>query len=227
MLIAEGVSDGTEAGVGDGFWSVLLSVLPLLLSAVAIVFTAVSIVINMRKSARDRLWSYLQLLISAETSRARAVVGQAARWEPPAARARMVKLTQAENNRISAVGEPHLDAWKAQHADYRDAIFQLLWVVALAAPTLGGGLVHRLVVGRSTDRDRALVYQHLNLIVPDLHQAFDFWAKGADSSGSAGLADASLDALPKVQLHDDGQIHLTEQRFAVPTDGATQEGDSE
>lgn len=228
MLLVEGISDSGGAGGNGDIWSTVVRFLPLVLSAIAIVFTAVTIGINVRRSARDRLWSYLQLLVSAETSRARSTVGEAARWLEPRARARMVKLKEAEHNRLSIIGEPRLDAWKEEHARYRDAIFQLLWVVALAAPALDRGHpVHRWVVGGSTALYRAQVYQHLNLIVPDLYRAFDYWASTGDGSGSAGLADASLDALPKVQSHGiDGRIVLAEQRFSALVDDAPKDRDS-
>lgn len=217
MLLVEGVSDAGGAGDGGDIWSAVVRFLPLLLSVIAIGFTALTLWTNVRKSAQDRLWSYLQLLTSTETSRWRSTVGEAARWPEPAARARMVKIKQAKRGVFSSVSEPHLDEWMEEHARYRNAIFHLLWVVALAAPALSeGGPLHRRVVGRSTDLHRAQVYQHLNLIVPDLHRAFDYWASAEESSGSGGLADASLEDLPKAQTHGkDGRVELVEHRFSA------------
>lgn len=228
MLLVEGVSDAGGAASGSDVWSTVLRFLPLLLSVIAIGFTALTLWTNVRRSAQDRLWSYLQLLTSTETSRWRSTVGEAARWEPPAAHARMLKIRQARRGGFSEVSEPSLPEWKEEHARYRDAIFHLLWVVALAAPALSeGGLLHRLVVGRSTDLHRAQVYQHLNLIVPDLHLAFDYWASTDASSGSALLADASLEGLPKVQTHgQEGRVELAGHRFSVLVDDATKGPDA-
>lgn len=221
MLIAEGASDGGGAiAWGGDLWSLALRFLPIVLSVVAIVFTAVTLVVNTRRSDREALWNYLQLVVSVETGLARSTVGEAARWQEPAARARMVRLRNAASGNYSGVSKKLLPDWEAEHARYRDAIFQLLWLVALAAPALqSGSNLHRRVVGRSSDLYRAQVYEHLNLIVPDLRVAYDYWASNLDSDESAKLADKSLDALSSVQAYGTSDsIRLVASRIARDDD---------
>lgn len=223
ILIAEGASDGGGAiGGGGDLWSLTFRFLPIILSVVAIVFTAVTLVVNTRRSDREALWNYLQLVVSVETGLARSTVGEAARWQAPAARARMVRLRNAAKGDYSGVSKSLLPDWEAEHARYRDAIFQLMWLVALATPALqSGSKLHRRVVGRSSDLYRAQVYEHLNLIVPDLRVAYDYWASGLDSDESAKLADKSLDALSPVQTYGtSGSIHLVAARLTRGDDQA-------
>lgn len=218
MLLVEGISDAGGTSSGGGFWSSLGGGLPLVISLIAIVFTATTLIANTRKNARDSLWSYLQVLVSAETARARSIVGEAARWDVPRARALMVRLSQSDSRSLAGVSEHDRDSY----ARDRDAIFQLLWVVALAAPSLeSGSLLHRWVVGESTNFYRAQVYEHLNLIVGDLHVAYDLWIRNLEGKESGQLADSSLDVLPAVQAYDQSRsVKLVELRFATLAGGA-------
>lgn len=212
MLLSGGVS--VSDGGGDPAAS-MLSVLPIVLSTIAIVFTAITLVFNTRKSARDALWSYLQVLVSSETARSRSTVGEAARVEQPKAAARIVKLSQWKRGQFSTLTYPELPAWEAELERYMDAIFQMMWVVSLAAPALGShsGVV-RLVVGRSTALYRAQVYEHLNLIMPDLYTAVELWGAGFDSGDSRDLVDAALDAIPSCQKYGkDKCVELVGFRF--------------
>lgn len=214
MLLAGGPSDGGGAGSGEAAGGDgLLELLPIGLSLLAIAISLVTLWVNTRKTARERVWDYLQMLISAETTKLRSTVGAAARWEDAQARARMSRLSNAK---LSPRTNPIPGEWVALHAKDRDAIFGLLWVVALAGPALDrGSWVHRFVVGGSTDLYRAQVYQHLALIVPDLHQAYDYWISGTEAEGSAKLADASLNGLPGTQVAGmDRRFELPEERFS-------------
>lgn len=222
MIVADGQSDaGGSSDAGNvGGWGYLLDVLPIGVASLALIVSGATFLMNSKKAARDALWAYLQLVVSSETARARSVVGVAARVEPPKASARQVHLANARRGNL-APGIAALEKWQTEMDELRDAAFQLLWVVALSGPAMGQrGRVGRVLEGRSTELYRAQVYEHLNLIIPELLVTMKVWGREIESEDSAKIADAALESLPPVQKYGKNEsVALTAMRFIELTSG--------
>ena len=208
-------SDGGGSPLDGAFWW-----LPLAVSALAALLALVSIALNARKDARAQLWEYLQLLISSETAATRSIVGTASKEgeERMAFLVSLFGVAGADSERA----ERDSRATFSEANDFvpegtRDAVFRMLWIVALAAPAMArGSWVHRLIVWRSTDLYRAQIYQQLNLIIPDLHSAYVLFVRSSRTEGSASLTDAAIDALPKKQrTPGGGTISLERRHFGT------------
>lgn len=229
MIFADGPSDvgGASDAGSSGGWAFLIDVLPIGVALLALAVSAASFFMNSRKSARDSLWAYLQLVVSAETARARAVIGEAARTEAPEAQARLVHLANARRG-SRALDTATREKWQSEVDAIRDAASQLLWVIALAGPAMGQrGGVGRMLEWRNTELYRAQVYEHLNLMIPELLVTMKVWGREFQSEESAKIADAALDSLPRVQKYGKGKsVSLVSMRLVELAPGGPDSTDS-
>lgn len=231
MIVAGGPSDSggaTEAAGGDGgALSLMLDVLPIGIAVLALFVSLSTFLMNSRKAARDALWSYLQLVVSSETARARSVVTEASRVESAWVHSRRTLIAnEARKGRLPSDSLPA--QWQAQFDEVRDASLGLLWVVALAGPAAAQrGRLDRLIGWRNTELYRAQVYEHLNLIVPELSKTMRVWEDDLSSLGPAQIVDAALDSLPQTQEYGEGKsISLTAVRFTDSPTTGSESGDA-
>lgn len=231
MIVAGGPSDSggaTEAAGGDGgALSLMLDVLPIGIAVLALFVSLSTFLMNSRKAARDALWSYLQLVVSSETARARSVVTEASRVESAWVNSRRTLIAnQARKGRLPSDSLP--TQWQAQFDEVHSASLKLLWVVALAGPAAAQrGRLDRLIGWRNTELYRAQVYEHLNLIVPQLSKTMRVWEDDLSSLGPAQIVDAALDSLPQTQKYGEGKsISLTAVRFTDSPTTGSESGDA-
>lgn len=198
MLFAEGVSDGGGAAGVGGF---ALSYVPLIVSIIVVLVGVATYVLNVRKAARDHVWAYLQLLTSKDTAQTRAVVAEAARVEAPFAAAMVSRLgTQASRR-----GPQHANE-REQISRYRDAVFQMMWIAALAPSALPRrNFIERWIVGDKIRAEQSQVYWHLTVVVDELAKALGLWGGAFEWGESGRRVDDALEALPRYVPYINGK----------------------
>lgn len=189
MLFAEGASDGGAAGFGEP----ALLYIPLIVSTIVVAVSLATYVLNVRKGARDHVWAYLQLLTSKDTAQTRSVVAEAARVARPLAAATVLRLQV----RTSQGGRERTEE-RQMVSRYRDAAFQMMWIVALAPSALPRrNAIERWIVGDTIRAEQSQVYWHLTVVVDELSEALELWGDAFSWGESGRRVDDALDALPE------------------------------
>lgn len=155
-----------------------------LIAGLALFVSVAALVRASWKDRREAVWSYLQMLISAETVAARSKVGVAARSQGP-----IIPVGhEGESRYLSSLDQERL-------TDYRDAILRIMWIIPLSRP-----IVIRHVRGKDVATHEATkVYAHLNLMVPDLIRALRKWGHYFDWYETGERTNEVLRELPAVK----------------------------
>lgn len=152
-----------------------LSVISVVIATLSAFASYSTYIHNVRKDDRDGVWQYLEWLLSPDTMHTRDRVGIAAREDP------------------DTINDPL--KLQEKTSEYRDAIFRLMSIVQAAGP-----IVNRHVKRKNTATPEAiLVYNHLNLIIPDLRNALINWGAKFDLWDSAKNTNLTLDTLKPVK----------------------------
>lgn len=204
LLVAPSDGGGNPLD-GDWWW------VPLAVSGAALLITLAKSMSDGWRHSRTSVEAYHNLLTSSDLTKARDLVGEAARVKP----ARVVGPT----------GEQVVKDWNEERVSkFRPAIFQVMWALEAAHIIQKRHLRNSAVASE----EGVPVYRHIERMVDDLSAALENWGDFFKWQDTGKSVNETLDRLPTLRGSWERKMATpTSVRLPVPPPAATSDGDAD